>query len=105
MTRINKMNEKCSLLVLWGKLNFVVSFQHIIARLLNGLTLDFCLRKSFSEWKLFNYKMKYLIKVHLKYIKVHMTTRWTIRHGLMLFWFTYLMNVTEEFTIHRPYPY
>ena len=37
-----------------------------------------------------------------KYIKVHMTTRWTIRHGLMLPWFTDLMNVTEEVTIHRP---
>ena len=24
------------------------------------------------------------------------------RHGLMLYWFTYLMNVTEEVTIHRP---
>ena len=37
-----------------------------------------------------------------KYIKVHMATRWTIRHGLMLLWFTDLMNVTEEVTIHRP---
>ena len=26
----------------------------------------------------------------------------TIRHGLMLLWFTDLMNVTEEVTIHRP---
>ena len=52
MTRINKMNEKCSLLILWGKLNFVVSFRHIIARFFNGLTLDFCLRKSILEWKL-----------------------------------------------------
>ena len=24
------------------------------------------------------------------------------RHGLILLWFTYLMNVTEEVTIHRP---
>ena len=24
------------------------------------------------------------------------------RHGLMLLWFTDLMNVTEEVTIHRP---
>ena len=31
-----------------------------------------------------------------------MATRWTIRHGLMLLWFTYLMNVTEDLTIHRP---
>ena len=31
-----------------------------------------------------------------------MATRWTIRHGLMLLWFTDLMNVTEEVTIHRP---
>ena len=36
------------------------------------------------------------------YIKVHMATRWTIRHGLMLLWFTDLMNVTKEVTIHRP---
>ena len=31
-----------------------------------------------------------------------MATRWTIRHGLVLLWFTDLMNVTEEVTIHRP---
>ena len=31
-----------------------------------------------------------------------MTTKWTIRHGLMLVWSTDLMNVTEEVTIHRP---
>ena len=31
-----------------------------------------------------------------------MATRWTIRHGLMLLWFTDLMNVTEEVTTHRP---
>ena len=35
-------------------------------------------------------------------IKVHMATRWTIRHGLMLLWFKDLMNVTKEVTIHRP---
>ena len=35
-----------------------------------------------------------------KYIKVHTATRWTIRHSLMLLWFTDLMNVTEEVTIH-----
>ena len=38
----------------------------------------------------------------LKYIKVHTATRWTIRQGLMLLWFTDLMNVTEEVTTHRP---
>ena len=27
---------------------------------------------------------------------------WTLRLGLMLLWFKYLMNVTEEVTIHRP---
>ena len=42
------------------------------------------------------------IDVHIKYIKVHTATRWTIKHGLMLLWFTDLMNVTEEVTIHRP---
>ena len=26
----------------------------------------------------------------------------TIRHSLMLLWFTDLMNVTKEVTIHRP---
>ena len=31
-----------------------------------------------------------------------MATKWTIRHGLMLLWFTDLINVTEEVTIHRP---
>ena len=36
------------------------------------------------------------------YIKVHMATRWAIRLSLMLLWFTDLMNVTEEVTIHRP---
>ena len=43
-----------------------------------------------------------IIKEALDYIKVHMATRWTIRHSLMLLWFTDLMNVTEEVTIHRP---
>ena len=38
----------------------------------------------------------------IKNIKVHMATRWTIRRGLMLLWFTDFMNVTEEVTIHRP---
>ena len=40
--------------------------------------------------------------LHLKYIKVHTATRRTMRHGLMLLWFTDLMNVTEEVIIHRP---
>ena len=39
----------------------------------------------------------------IKYIKVHTATRWTIRHGLMLLWFTDLMNVTEEVTIHSQF--
>ena len=38
----------------------------------------------------------------LKYIKVHTATRWTIRHGLMLLWFTDLMNVTEELQFIDP---
>ena len=29
-------------------------------------------------------------------------TPYKVRHGLMLLWFTDLMNVTEEVTIHRP---
>ena len=28
--------------------------------------------------------------------KVHMATRWTIRHGLILLWFKDLMKVTEN---------
>ena len=43
-----------------------------------------------------------IIKESLDYIKVHTATRWTIRHRLMLLWFTDLMNVTEEVTTHRP---
>ena len=33
--------------------------------------------------------------LYLLYIKVHTATRWTIRHSLVLLWFTDLMNVTE----------
>ena len=44
----------------------------------------------------------YLLNRSNTYIKVHMATRWTIRHSLMLLWFADLMNVTEEVTIHRP---
>ena len=33
-----------------------------------------------------------------------MATRWTIRHGLMLLWFTDLMNGTEEVTQHFDTP-
>ena len=44
-----------------------------------------------------------LVITFLVYIKVHTATRWTIRHGLvLLLWFTDVMNVTEEVTIHRP---
>ena len=35
------------------------------------------------------------LQVFCIYIKVHTATRWTIRHSLMLLWFTDLMNVTE----------
>ena len=44
----------------------------------------------------------FITDANSKYIKVHTATRWTIRHGLMLLWFTDLMNVTEEVTIYRP---
>ena len=44
----------------------------------------------------------YLLNRSNTYIKVHMATRWTIRHSLMLLWFADLMNVAEEVTIHRP---
>ena len=43
----------------------------------------------------------YFIKLLSYSIKVFIAT-WTIRHGLMLLWFTDLMNVTEEVIIHRP---
>ena len=36
------------------------------------------------------------------YIKVHIATKWAIRLGLMLLWFTDLMNVTEDVRIHKP---
>ena len=36
------------------------------------------------------------------YLKVHMTTRWTNRHGLMLFLFEDLMNVTEKLQFIDP---
>ena len=42
------------------------------------------------------------MKTPVNSIKVDMATRWTIKHGLMLLWFTDLINVTEEVTIHRP---
>ena len=35
------------------------------------------------------------------YYKQHSTKK-GIRHGLLLLWFTDLMNVTEEVIIHRP---
>ena len=50
-----------------------------------------------TKWKKWEGEQCYKV-----YIKVHKATRWTIRHGLMLLWFTDLMNVTEEITIHRP---
>ena len=42
------------------------------------------------------------MKTPVNSIKVDMATRWTTKHGLMLLWFTDLINVTEEVTIHRP---
>ena len=36
------------------------------------------------------------------YLKVHMTTRWTNRHGLMLFLFEDLMNVAEKLQFIDP---
>ena len=44
------------------------------------------------------------VKRLITYIKVHLATRWTIRLGLMLLWFTDLMNVTEEVTQHFDTP-
>ena len=34
--------------------------------------------------------------------KTQPTNQVKMRHGLMLLWFTDLMNITEEVTIHRP---
>ena len=41
-------------------------------------------------------------KTPINSTRVHMATRWTIRHGLMPLWFTDLINVTEKATIHGP---
>ena len=38
----------------------------------------------------------------MKYIKVYIATRWTFRHGLMLFWFKDLMNVNEKLRFIDP---
>ena len=39
---------------------------------------------------------------HWRYNKVHMATRWTIRHGLMPLWFKDLMNITEKLQFIDP---
>ena len=39
---------------------------------------------------------------HWRYNKVHMATRWTIRHGLMPLWFKDLMNITEKLPFIDP---
>ena len=34
-----------------------------------------------------NFRLLHFVNYTIFYIKVHMATRWTIRHGLMLIWF------------------
>ena len=46
--------------------------------------------------------MKYNILVIVFYAFVPKSNNIKSRHGLMLLWFTDLMNVTKEVTIHRP---
>ena len=43
-----------------------------------------------------NLLMDLATKRLIKYIKVHMATRWAIRHGLMLLYLKDLMNVTQK---------
>ena len=44
-----------------------------------------------------------IMEIFPKWIaKTQPTNQVKMRHGLMLLWFTDLMNVTEEVTIHRP---
>ena len=38
----------------------------------------------------------------IKYTKVHMATSWTIRHGLILFWFKDLMNGNKKLQFIDP---
>ena len=38
----------------------------------------------------------FMKNIGLSYIKVHMATRWTVGHGLILLWFRDLINVTEK---------
>ena len=38
----------------------------------------------------------------IRYIKVHMATRWTIRHDFMLLGFKNVYECNREVTIHRP---
>ena len=47
-------------------------------------------------FKNFIRQVKNVWKVCGRYIKVHMATRWTTIHGLMLLWFKDLVNITEE---------
>ena len=42
------------------------------------------------------------ISIIKKYMKVHLATRWTIRHGFMLLWFKDLVNVTEKLQFIDP---
>ena len=42
------------------------------------------------------------ISVIKKYMKVHLATMWTIRHGFMLLWFKDLVNVTEKLQFIDP---
>ena len=47
----------------------------------------------------------YILEVwqrRMRFTKVHMATRWTIRHDLMLLWFKDLMNVTEKLQFIDP---
>ena len=95
---LNMIGAKLSDQSIQAVSNFV---QQLPVAALHGSKPSWALIAKFERAFILSFYRSYLYK-NLKYIEVHTATRWTIRHGLMLLWFTDLMNVTEEVTIHRP---
>ena len=56
----------------------------------------------FVRFSLLRKKFTIGLEIFLSRIKVHMATRWTIRHGLMLLWFKDVMNVTKKLQFIDP---
>ena len=63
-----------------AKTDSIVFYSYITFRLTTALSMIFVCRDSFA---------------------LQLETNPSVRHGLILFWFTDLMNVTKEVTIHR----